>query len=187
MSDVSSSDGGDVTRLLGAWRTGDSMASEALFNLVYPELKGIAGRRLARLGVPVLDPTELVNEAMLRLLGDQVDARNRKDFFGIAATVIRCVLVDIIRRQQADKRGGGAIEVTLSGVSQVSAVGESWLEVEEALRVLEKQDPRKCRVIELSFIMGLNQQQIADDLGVSLTTVERDLRYAKAWLRDHLS
>ncbi|AWV08100.1 hypothetical protein C9I47_2422 [Lysobacter maris] len=176
-----------MTILLGAWRQGDTKASDALFNLVYPELRGIAGRRLARLGVPVLDPTELVNEAMLRLLGDRVDAQNRKDFFGIAATVIRCVLVDIIRRQQADKRGGGAIEITLSGASHVSAAGESWLEVEEALGVLEKRDPRKCRVIELSFIMGLNQQQIAEELDVSLATVERDLRYAKAWLRDHLS
>lgn len=178
---------GDVTRLLGAWREGDDSAPDALLNLVYRELKGIAGRRLARLGVPVLDPTELVNEAMLRLLGNTLDAQNRQHFFSIAATAIRFVLVDTIRRQQADKRGGGVIDVTLSGADQVSAAGDQWLEVEEALRVLETQDPRKARIVELTFLMGLNQQEIADSLGISLTTVERDLRFAKAWLREHLT
>jgi RNA polymerase sigma factor (TIGR02999 family) len=180
---------GDVTRLLGAWRAGDAAAPDALLELVYQELKGIAARRLARLGVPVLDPTELVNEAMLRLLGTgtPLDAHNRQHFFSIAATAIRYALVDTVRRQHADKRGGGEVAITLSGAEQVSAAGDRWLEVEEALRALEAQDARKCRIVELAFLVGLSQQDIAETLEISLTTVERDLRFAKAWLREHLS
>jgi len=185
-------DTGDVTRLLAAWRAGDSTAPDALLNLVYRQLRNIAAGRLSRLSAPVLDPTELVNEAMLRLLGNgRLDAQNRQHFFSIAATAIRYVLVDTIRRQHADKRGNGVVDVTLSGAESgaepISAAGDRWLDVEEALRALEQQDPRKCRIVELTFLVGLNQQEAADVLGVSLTTVERDLRFAKAWLREHLS
>ncbi|MET4730900.1 RNA polymerase sigma factor (TIGR02999 family) [Lysobacter enzymogenes] len=181
-------DTGDVTRLLAAWRAGDSAAPDALLNLVYRQLRNIAAGRLSRLSVPVLDPTELVNEAMLRLLGNgSLDAQNRQHFFSIAATAIRYVLVDTIRRQHADKRGNGAVDVTLSGAETLSAAGDRWLDVEEALRALEQQDARKCRIVELTFLVGLNQQETAETLGVSLTTVERDLRFAKAWLREHLS
>lgn len=178
---------GDVTRLLHAWNGGDATASNELFNLVYRELKGIAGRRLARMGVQVLDPTELVNEAMLRLLEGKPDAQNRQHFFCIAATAIRYVLVDTIRHRHADKRGGGVLEVTLSGADQVSAADNQWMDLEEALRALEREEPRKCRIVELSFLMGLNQQEIAEILDVSLSTVERDLRFAKAWLKDQLT
>ena len=178
---------GDVTRLLGAWRAGDAAAPDALLNLVYVELKQIAAHRLSRLGVPVIDPTELVNEAMLRLLGAPLDAHNRQHFFSIAAIAIRYALIDVIRKQQADKRGGGMVAVTLSGAEQFSAAGDQWLEVEDALRTLERQDPRKCRIVELAFLMGLSQQEIAETLDISLTTVERDLRFAKAWLREHIA
>jgi len=182
---------GEVTRLLGAWRAGDTKAPDALLNLVYVELKGIAARRLARLGMPILDPTELVNEALLRLLDSPLDAQNRQHFFSIAATAIRYALVDTVRHQHAEKRGGGAIAITLSSalaqMQQTSAAGEQWMEMEDALRALEQHDPRKCRVVEMAFLVGLSQQEIAETLDISLTTVERDLRFAKAWLRDHLS
>jgi RNA polymerase sigma factor (TIGR02999 family) len=183
---------GEVTRLLGAWRAGDASASDALLRLVYAELKGIAARRLARLGgVAPIDPTELVSEAVLRLLGSTPEAHNRQHFFSIAAAAIRYALVDTIRHRQADKRGGGGVAITLSSaMAQIDtrvAAGEQWLEVEDALRALERHDPRKCRMIELTFLVGLSQQEVAQTLDVSLTTVERDLRFAKAWLREHLA
>lgn len=180
-------DTGEVTRLLSAWRAGDARAPDSLFNLVYQELKGVAARRLARLGSHVLDPTELVNEALLRLLGHASDAQNRQHFFKIAAAAIRCTLVDIVRRQQADKRGGGLVAITLTRADAAPTAGEQWLEVEEALAALEHHDPRKCRVAELAFLVGLDQREIAETLAVSPTTVKRDLRFARAWLRTSLS
>lgn len=178
---------GEVTRLLEAWRAGDRDAPNALLDLVYLELKGIAARRLARLGAAVIDPTELVNEALLRLLGQPLDAQNRQHFFKIAATAIRYALVDTVRRQRARKRGGSAVAITLSRAEPASAPGEQWLEVEQALSALERHDPRKCRVVEMAFLVGLSQQEIAETLAVSLATVERDLRFARAWLRERLS
>lgn len=179
---------GEVTRLLIAWRAGDARAPDSLFNLVYQELKGVAARRLARLGAHVLDPTELVNEALLRLLGHASDAQNRQHFFKVAAAAIRCTLVDIVRRQQADKRGAGAVEVTLSHAGQApTAAGDQWLEAEAALAALEQFDPRKCRVAELAFLVGLNRNEIAEVLAVSPTTVKRDLQFARAWLQERLA
>lgn len=190
MDQAQASSAGEVTRLLGAWRSGDAAAPDTLLNLVYQELKGIAAHRLARLGAQVIAPTELVNEAMVRLLSHTLDAQNREHFFRIVATAIRYTLVDTVRRQQADKRGGGAVAITLSGVelwaSSSTAAGEQWLEVEEALRMLEQHDPRACRIVELAFLVGLSQQEIANTLAISLRTVERELRFAKAWLREYL-
>ncbi len=178
---------GEVTRLLRACRAGDRDAPDALYDLVYLELKAIAARRLAGLGVRGIDPTELVNESVLRLLANTLEAENRRQFFMIAATAIRCTLIDLVRHQQADKRGGCAIAVTLSHAEQAPTPGEEWLDVEAALDELGRHYPRKCRVLELAFLVGLNHQQIADTLGLSLTTVERELRFARAWLRDRLS
>lgn len=181
------SNAGEITRLLGDWRAGKAAASDRLFDLVYRELKGIAFNRIASAGVSALDSTELVNETLLRLLGNVPDARNREHFFKIAATAIRCTLIDVIRHRQADKRGAGMTPVTLSLADDCAVDGGQWLEVEDALRGLERNDPRKCRMIELAFLIGLSQQEIADVLGLSLSTVERDLRFAKAWLRECLS
>jgi len=178
---------GEVTRLLRAYHEGDGQAPDALFNLVYRELKGIAARRLAQMGKRSIDPTELVNEALVRLLGQPLQAVNRQDFFRIAASAIRCALVDIIRRQSAAKRGGQDVAVTLSNAESSSVIGDAWLEVEQALESLERQDARKCRIVELAFLIGLSQQEIADTLEISLTTVERDLRFAKVWLSTRLS
>lgn len=178
---------GEVTRLLRACRAGDRGALDSLFDLVYQELKAIAAHRLARLHVHGIDPTELVNEAVLRLLVHTLDANDRQHFFKIAATAIRYTLIDIARRQHSEKHGGNAFMVTLSKAERASAANAQWLEVESALDELERLDPRKCRVVELAYLVGLNRQEIADTLAISLTTVERELRFAKVWLHRHLS
>ncbi|MBT2750227.1 MULTISPECIES: ECF-type sigma factor [unclassified Lysobacter] len=182
---------GDVTRLLHAWNGGDSDARDALYRLVYGELKGIALRRLAHIGRSVIDPTELVNEALLRLLDDKLDAQNRQHFFRIAATAIRYTLIDVIRQRQADKRGGEVIITSLDstlGQNQAAAPADQrWMEVEQALVALDEAYPRQCRVIELAFLVGLKQHEIAEALAVNVRTVERDLSFAKAWLREYLS
>ncbi|MGH8082125.1 MAG: ECF-type sigma factor [Lysobacter sp.] len=182
---------GDVTRLLHACNRGDSDARDALYRLVYGELKGIALRRLAHMGRSVIDPTELVNEALLRLLDDKLDAQNRQHFFRIAATAIRCTLIDVIRNRQAEKRGGDVVITSLDstfGQIQIATPSDQrWLEVEEALVALDGPYPRQCRVIELAFLVGLKQQEIAEALAINLRTVERDLKFAKAWLREKLA
>lgn len=181
---------GDVTRLLHACDRGESDARDALYRLVYGELKGIALRRLAHMGRSLIDPTELVNEALLRLLDDKLDARNRQQFFRIAATAIRCTLIDVIRNRSAEKRGGDVIITSLDSTfaEQVGAPAEQrWLEVEQALVALDGPYPRQCRVIELAFLVGLKQEEIAEALAINVRTVERDLRFAKAWLREQLA
>lgn len=182
---------GDVTRLLQAYRAGDESARDALYALVYGELKGIAIRRLARMGRSIIDPTELVNEALLRLLGDRIQAQDRQHFFRIAATAIRCTLIDVIRQRQAEKRGGDVVITAFDPARESAPHGptpdQRWLEVEDALVALDKPYPRQCRVIELAFLVGLKQQEIADVLAINVRTVERDLRFAKAWLREQLA
>ncbi|WP_242112095.1 ECF-type sigma factor [Luteimonas aquatica] len=182
---------GEVTLLLEACRAGSADAHRALFDRVYGELKAIATRRLANLRRPSIDPTELVHEASLRLLGESMGAQNRQHFFGIAAAAIRYTLIDIVRRQQAEKRGGGMLAVTfdaaLSQTLPAPTPAEQWSEVEQALRVFEQAYPRQCRALELAFLVGMKQHEIAEATGVTLRTVERDLRFAKAWLRGRLS
>ncbi len=178
---------GDITRLLHDWHDGDAAASERLFELVYRELKGIAARRIAGSGMARVDSTEIVNEALLRLLGNVPAANDRIHFFRIAATAIRYTMIDLARRQSAEKRGAGTVPLTLSLAREPVADNAAWLEVEQALVELERHDPRKCRVVELAFLVGLNQQEIAQALDLSLSTVERDLRFAKAWLREQLA
>ncbi|WP_158549370.1 ECF-type sigma factor [Lysobacter silvisoli] len=182
---------GEVTALLQASRAGDGDAGDALYRLVYGELKGIALRHLATMGRQIVDPTELVNEALLRLLGDRIDAQNRQHFFRIAATAIRYTLIDLIRQRQAEKRGGGAIitrfDEALEQAQDGAMPDQRWLEVEAALAAFEGPYPRQCRTLELAYLVGLKQHEIADALAVNVRTVERDLRFAKAWLREELA
>lgn len=178
---------GDITLLLHAWRRGDAQASDRLFGLVYQELKWIAARRVRMAGMSHVDSTEIVHEAMLRLLGNVPAAEDRQHFFRIAAAAIRYALIDLARRHMAEKRGGGVEPVTLSMADTQQMDSDRWLEVEDALKALDTLDGRKCRVVELALLVGLGQQEIAEALGLSLSTVERDLRFAKAWLRDQLA
>jgi RNA polymerase sigma-70 factor (ECF subfamily) len=176
----------DITRLLQDWRKGDQGALEQLVPLIGRDLRRIANQRLGRAGQAdaSLTATSLVQEAYIRLLGDQkVDWQGRAHFFALCAEIIRGILVDHARARYAAKRGGGAPHVPLEealGVSEERA--PNLVAIDDALRELSKIDPRKGRVIELRFFGGLTVEETADVLHISPDSVARDWRLAKMWL-----
>jgi RNA polymerase sigma-70 factor, ECF subfamily len=175
----------DITQLLIAWCDGDQTALGKLMPLVDRELHRIA-RNYMRRESPghTLQTTALVNEAYLRLV-DQRSTRwqNRAHFFGIAASIMRRILLNYARDRQRDKRGGKAVQVSLSEVAVMSEEksGE-LLALDEALKRLEIIDARKGQVVELRYFGGLSVAETAEVLGVSETTIARDWKMAKAWL-----
>ena len=180
----------EVTRLLKDWSSGDSSALDQLMPIVYGELRAVAARHLRRERQDhTLQPTALVNEAYLRLMGPVGMApQNRSHLFALAARAMRQILVDHARKKQADKRGAGATMVTLPDALQ--APQRSIIDVlalNEALDALAALDPRLSKVVELKFFAGLNVGEIAAALGVSQATVERDWTAAKAWLHQRLT
>ena len=180
----------DVTDLLLSWRQGDAAAFDRLIPLVYDELRRVAGRRL-RGESPghSLQATALVHEVYLRLVDvDRMTVTSRAHFFGVAATLMRQILVDHARRQHADKRGGAVTMLSLDEASPAAPVpGVDVLALDEALEALSAIDPRQCRVVELRFFAGLTIDEAAEALGVSPATVEREWALAKAWLYRQLS
>ena len=175
----------NITQLLAAWRDGDAAALEALAPLVERELHRLAAGYMAqeRAG-HLLQPTALVNEAYLRLI-DWRDVRwqNRAHFFGVAAQMMRRVLVDLARKHRRLKRGRGDLTVSLSGAADVPAPRPTDLiALDDALRDLEQLDDRQSRVVELRFFGGLSYEETAHVLGVSVGTVRRDWSLAQAWL-----
>jgi RNA polymerase sigma-70 factor, ECF subfamily len=183
-------DKGEVTRLLAGWRHGDAAALEALFPLVYVELRERAARAMARERQGLtLEPTALVHELFLKLDGGAAAGCNdRGHFYALAARTMRQVLVDRARRRSADKRGGNEERVGFTWAE--GHVGEAaegrWLDVldvERALSRLERISERRARVVELRFFAGLEDTEIAAALGVSLSTVEREWRTARAYLK----
>ena len=180
-----------VSRLLIAWGRGDPAALEQLTPRVYRELHKLA-RAYLRRGRPnqSLQPTALINEAYLRLLDQSqpVQWENRAHFFGIAARLMRMILVDHARTHQAAKRGGAAAAVTLSDCMAVSpARAPDVLEIDEALDHLAAVDARKAKVIELRYFGGMDREEVATALGLTVPTVKRDLRLGQAWLRRFLA
>ena len=179
-----------VTELLVAWGRGNQAALEELTPRVYHELHALAQSYLRR-GRPnqTLQPTALINEACLRLLGqDQpIQWENRAHFFGIAARLMRMVLVDYSRARTASKRGGAAAAVTLDDAMALAPNRTpDVLEVNDALDHLAKIDERKAKVIELRYFGGMDREEIATALNLTLATVKRDLRLGEAWLRRYL-
>ena len=176
----------DVTGLLLAWKDGDEAALDQLIPLVYQELHRIARRCLAgeRRGHS-LQTTALVNEAYLRLIDVQrVGWQDRTHFLAVSARLMRRILVDIARAKRYQKRGGGAVKVTLDEALGVSDEADPDLVLlDDALQALSQVDERKGRVIELRFFGGLSVDETASVLKVSPETVMRDWRMAKAWLR----
>jgi len=180
-----------VSRLLIAWGRGEPGALEQLTPRVYRELHKLARAYLHR-GRPnqSLQPTALINEAYLRLLDQSPPVwENRAHFFGIAARLMRIILVDHARTNQAAKRGGGAAAaVTLSDCMAVSpARAPDVLEIDEALDRLATVDERKAKVIELRYFGGMDREEVAAALGLTVPTVKRDLRLGEAWLRRFLA
>ncbi|MEI2453947.1 MULTISPECIES: ECF-type sigma factor [Lysobacter] len=180
----------DLTVLLHGWRAGDAAARDRLFVQVYDTLRGMAAARLrARGGERTLQATSLVNEALMRLLGGAVDWQDRAHFFALAALKMRSVLVDEARARAADKRGAHPVMLTLShaDLGGGATAGLDVLALHEALQRLSERDPRAARAVEMAYFGGMAQNEIACVLEVSLPTVERDLRFARAWLSQQLS
>ena len=177
----------DVTGLLRRWNEGDPGALEILMPLVYGELRRLAGHYLhVERPDHTLQPTALVHEAYLRLVDqNRVAWQNRAHFFGIAAQMMRRILVDHGRRRKAAKRDGATLRV---GQAIEDSVGRpdrdpELLALDEALTELERLDPRQARVVELRFFGGLSVEETAEVTGLSPATVKREWRTARAWLR----
>jgi RNA polymerase sigma factor (TIGR02999 family) len=175
----------EVTRLLVDWSKGDQKALDDLMPVVFDELRSLARRYLRRERTDhTLQPTALVNEAYLRLIDQRsVQWQNRAHFFGVAAQMMRRILVDHARGHHREKRGGGAVKVTLDEVVSLTDQGAAELVVlDEALTALGEMDERKSRVVELRYFGGLSVEETAEVLQVSANTVLRDWKLAKAWL-----
>jgi RNA polymerase sigma factor (TIGR02999 family) len=177
----------EVTRLLAEWEKGNEQALDDLMPLVYRELRQLAASHLRkeRHG-HTLQPTALVHEVYLRLV-DQTSPswQDRSHFFGVAARLMRQILVDHARRKLAGKRAG--LKVSLEeAVSFGRERGRDLLALDAGLNALEKLDPRKSKAVELRYFGGLSMEEIAQALDVSPVTVRRDLRMAEAWLHKEM-
>jgi RNA polymerase sigma factor (TIGR02999 family) len=179
----------DVTALLADWSRGDRTALDQLLPIVYAELRRIATRqlRMERLG-HTLQPTALVHEVYLRIVDQrQVDWQDRAHFFGVAAQVMRRILVDHARRHRASKRGEGVQFVSFDDAREAPASNEiPVLALDHALDRLQKIDPELARIVEMRAFGGLTIEEIAHVLKVSPSTAKRDWRTAKAWLTREL-
>jgi RNA polymerase sigma factor (TIGR02999 family) len=175
----------DVTRLLADWSRGDKSALNELFPIVQAELRHIARRQMSqeRAG-HTLQATALVNEAYLKLAGQEgLEWHDRAHFFAFCAQVMRHILIDHARAHAREKRGGGAIQVSLNeAATVVDEQAGDLVALDEALRALELLDPRKGRIVELRFFGGLSIEEAAEVLNISPRTVRREWRRSKAWL-----
>ena len=179
-----------VTQLLRQWSQGDNSALEQLTPIVYQELRRLADSYMRRERPDhTLQATALIHEAYLRLVDQsQPPWQNRAHFFGVAAHLMRLILVDHARSHRAAKRGSGSRNISLDEALVLSDDRtEDLLALEEALCALAKFDERKCRIVEMRFFSGLSPEETADALGISAPTVHRELRLAKAWLHSQLS
>jgi len=180
-----------VTKLLLNWNAGDHAALNQLMPLVYDELRKLASSYLRRERVDhTLQPTALVNEAYLRLIDQtNVQWQNRAQFFGIAANLMRQILVDHARQHNAEKRGGAdRHRLSLTHADLKPEQPEiDLLALNEALEELARLDTKQARIVELKFFGGLTIEETAEVMGISHATIERDWKMARAWLRRELS
>jgi RNA polymerase sigma factor (TIGR02999 family) len=178
----------EVTLLLQRTAAGDASARDPLYRVLYPMLMRLARSHLARAGTLSLDAPGLLHEAYLRLNEQtKLPDRNRRVFFAYASRVMRSVVIDYVRERGARKRGGDMAPVTLSANQPDSIfVDNSVGDVERALQALEAVDERAFRVVEMRYFAGLREEDVADVLEVSLPTVKRDWRKARAFLYQHL-
>lgn len=178
-----------ITERLIAWRNGDAQALDDVIRAVYQELRRMADSYLKReLSSHSLQPTALVHEVYLRLIDQtRVSWQNRAQFFGVAAQMMRRILVDHARTRQREKRGGVAIKVSLDeAVHRSESRTPDLVALDAALTALFEIDERKGRVVELRFFGGLSVDETAEVLGVSPQTVLRDWKLSKAWLYQEL-
>lgn len=179
----------EITRLLHAWGNGAEDAREELIPLVFDELRAVARRQLAseRPG-HTLQPTALVHEVYIRLVRQKnADWQDRRNFFAVAGSIARRVLVDHARKRRAEKRGSDGVRVTLDeGLGLAVGCDEELVALDDALRALQDEDSRGAQVVELHVFGGLKHDEIAEHLDISRTTVTRDWTHAKLWLKRYL-
>jgi len=190
MKDTSRSQRTPVTELLARWRAGDAEALESLIPLVYEELRSLAHHYLRQERANhTLQSTALVHEAYVRLVGHPPPAlQNRAHFFGVAARLMREILVEHARAQQTAKRGGGAATLTLvDSLNLAQMVDVDVLKLDDALQALARLDERQSRVVELRFFTGLSIEETSDVMGISPATVSREWTTARAWLFREMS
>ena len=179
----------EVTELLVSWRNGNDEALERLVPLVEKELKLMAHRMMRRERKGhTLQTTGLVNEAFIRLVDQKVEWQNRRQFFGLASEIMRRVLINYERDRNRLKRGGDQIRVSITEADLPSDNNlVDLLVLDEALVELEKIDERKCKVVVLRYFGGFSVEETAEIVGVSISTVNNDWEFAKAWLATRLS
>jgi RNA polymerase sigma factor (TIGR02999 family) len=180
----------EVTRILRDWSGGDPHAPERLMPLVYDEMRRLARSFLVKeRGGHTLQPTALVNEAYLRLVDQtRVTWQSRAHFYGIASSMMRRVLIDHARARAAEKRGSAAVHLSLDDVQvPVEERAASFVAMDEALERLSQFNERGRKIIEMRFFGGLNDEEIAEVLGISTRTVLRDWKTARLWLFRELS
>ena len=180
----------EVTQLLVRWKAGDPSAEAELTPVLYRELHRLAERYLRNeRAAHTLQPTALINELYLELVAGQLpDWQSRAHFFGVAAHRMRQILVEHARQRGAAKRGGGAENLPIDGIV-CFAPGRSRevIALDDALKTLEKVDPRKAKVIELRYFAGLSIEETAQTLDLSVATIGREQRFAEAWLKRELT
>lgn len=182
----------EITALLSRSADGDAGAAEALARAVYPLVRAIAQAQLNRSGAtPTLRATELAHEALIRLSEQtRVEWRSRSHYLAIVATVIRRVLIDHIRRRDAEKRGGMFRFLSIDDITDQAGPApppdDDWLLIDRALDDLAAIDARQARLVELRFFMGMTIEEAADALECSVPTMTRSWRFARAWLASRL-
>jgi RNA polymerase sigma factor (TIGR02999 family) len=178
-----------ITRLLQHAATGDQPAVDRLYTALYRELSRLARSHLARAGTISLDAPAVLHDAFIRIAKTALPGEfpNRKVFFGYASTVMRTVVVDYVRERRAQKRGSGERELTLNtGIAETVLAEDKLLGLHEALTQLARIDQRSHRVVEMRYFGGLTEEEVADVLDVSVPTVKRDWRKARAFLFEYL-
>jgi len=187
IENMTSSPTENVTQMLVAWGDGDEAARDALIPVVYEHLRRIARHHLRgeRAG-HTLQTSALINEAYLKLVDQSVSWQNRNHFFGIAARLMRQILVDHARARQRLKRGGDQYQISLTAAEHESEPNRDLLALNEALEALARVDPLRSQIVELRFFGGLTIDEAAHVMRVSTPTVERGWRAARAWLQTEL-
>jgi RNA polymerase sigma factor (TIGR02999 family) len=182
------SEPGEITLLLHEWVDGEPVATEALFALVYPHLRKIAGA-LFRGERPenLLQPTSVVNELFLKLVRQRsLRFEDREHFYSLSARMMRRVLVDQARSEARLKRSGGIATPLHDDLVWVTTSPEATMDLDRALEELEQIDPRKCRMVELRFFLGFTAEETAELLRTSKATIDRDLKFVRVWLAERL-
>ncbi|HZL25414.1 MAG TPA: ECF-type sigma factor [Acidobacteriaceae bacterium] len=179
---------GEITQLLHAWSEDKAASTDVLFEMVYPDLRRIAGA-LFRGERPenMLQPTCVVNELFLKLLRQRsLRFEDREHFYSLCARLMRRVLVDHARSEGRQKRDGGVLVPLHDDMTWADADPAATIDLDRILEELDRIDPRKCRMLELRFFLGFTADETAELLHVSKASVDRDLRFVRAWLNERL-